>query len=230
MKLALIGHGAMGKLIEKIALERGHEITAIIDERHAEAEEHALAGMILDAEAAIDFSVAEAIVRNVKVCAEANVPLVVGTTGWLKNIKQVKKLVEANNAALLYGANFSIGVNIFYKLAAAAAEMFKPFDEYEAFIEERHHSRKKDAPSGTALKIKELAETVMGKDVAAASTRAGNISGTHTLGFAGRFDEVILTHRANSRDGFAAGAITAAEWLKDKKGFYEFTDVIDEMI
>lgn len=230
MKIALIGYGAMGRLIETLAVERGHEILAIIDETAADLDGTALAEKLKGADAAIDFSVAEAVIKNASACAKAGVPLVVGTTGWLDRVEEIKAIVAANDAAFLYGANFSIGVNIFYQIVKAAAESFKNFDEYEGFIEERHHSRKIDAPSGTALKIKQIAERASGKKIQAASIRAGNIPGTHTLGFAGQFDEIVLTHTARSREGFAAGAITAAEWLKDKKGFFEFMEVIDNFV
>ena len=230
MKIALIGYGAMGRLIERLAIERGHEIVAVIDERNAGDDVDALVGQLKNADAAIDFSVAEAIVKNAAACAKAGVALVVGTTGWLDNVDEIKAIVAENNAAFLYGANFSIGVNIFYKIVAAAGIAFKNFAEYEGFIEERHHSRKKDAPSGTALKIKEIAEKTSGKTIETASVRAGNIPGTHTIGFAGQFDEITLTHTARSREGFAAGAVTAAEWIAGKRGFFEFTDVVDGII
>jgi len=130
---------------------------------------------------------------------------------------------------LVFGANFSIGVNLFYRIADFAAELFAKFPEYETFIEEQHHSRKKDAPSGTALKIKE----VVSKHVevgGVSATRAGNIPGTHRVGFDGPADQILLEHMARSREGFAFGSLMAAEWIVGKKGFYEFTDVIDEIV
>ena len=129
---------------------------------------------------------------------------------------------------MVFGANFSIGINLFYKIAVRAAELFAKFPEYEVFIEEQHHSRKKDAPSGTALKIKEILERHV-EVPSVAATRAGNIPGTHRVGFDGKGDQILLVHSARSREGFAAGAIMAAEWVVDKKGFFEFTEVIDEL-
>ena len=131
---------------------------------------------------------------------------------------------------MIYGANFSIGVNIFYRVADLAAELFARFPEYEVFIEEQHHSRKKDAPSGTALKLREIVRRHTKSDFGITSTRAGNIPGTHRVGFDGPADQVLLEHTARSREGFVAGALTAAEWIVGKKGLYEFGEVIDEIL
>lgn len=181
-------------------------------------------------DAAIDFSVAESVKRNVESCLLANVPLVEGTTGWNADKDEIKKLVEQRNGAFVFGANFSIGVNLFYKIAHYAAELFAKFEDYEAFIEEQHHSRKRDQPSGTALKLKEIVGANVKKDFSISATRAGNIPGTHRVGFDGAADQILLEHAARSREGFASGAITAAEWIVGKKGFYEFTDVMDEIL
>lgn len=229
MKLALIGYGEMGKLIEGIAKVRGHEIIAVIQGSDAELSAADLAERLRGADAAIDFTVADAVMKNVDACLLAGVPLVEGTTGWNSQFADVKASVEKHDGAFVFGANFSIGVNIFYRLADIAAELLAKFSEYEAFIEEQHHSRKKDAPSGTALKLKEIvSKHVRVGDVAA--TRAGNIPGTHRLGFDGPADQILFEHTARSREGFAAGAMMAAEWIADKKGFYEFTDVIGQKI
>ena len=176
-----------------------------------------------------DFTVAMAVRRNVEGCLKAHVPVVVGTTGWNEQRQEIEHAVKAGDGALIFGANFSIGVNLFYKIAEYAAELFSKFPEYEAFIEEQHHSRKKDAPSGTALKLKEVAEKhIQIGDIAA--TRAGSIPGTHRLGFDSAADQILLEHAARSREGFALGAILAAEWIVGKKGFYEFTDVLDDRL
>lgn len=230
MKIALIGYGVMGKLIEKLAENKNHEIAAIIDESDAGLSAEKLADKLKDADAAIDFSVAEVVRRNVEACLVADVSLVEGTTGWNAEKEEIKKLIEAENGAFVFGANFSVGVNLFYRIADYAAEIFGKFDEYETFIEERHHSRKKDAPSGTALKLKEIVAEHMTKDFSVSATRAGNIPGTHTIGFDGTADTIELIHTARSREGFASGAITAAEWIVGKKGFFEFTDVMDEIL
>jgi 4-hydroxy-tetrahydrodipicolinate reductase len=230
MKIALIGYGAMGKLIEKLAEDKNHEIAAIVHESDAELSAEELAGKLNGADAAIDFSVAEAVRRNVEACLIAEIPLVEGTTGWNAKKEAIKKLIEEKNGAFVFGANFSIGVNLFYRIADYAAELFAKFDEYETFVEERHHSRKKDAPSGTALKLKEIVATHIEKEFSVSSTRAGNIPGTHIVGFDGAADTVELIHTARSREGFASGALTAAEWIVGRKGFYEFTDVMDGIL
>ncbi len=229
MKIALIGYGAMGRLIERLALEKGHEVAAIIDDSDANSFAGEVAAKIVGCDAAIVFTVAMAVPRNVEACMKARVPMVLGTTGWQEQRTKVEDLVAEHKGALVFGANFSIGVNLFYKIVDHASELFAKFAEYEAFIAEQHHSRKLDAPSGTALKIKEIADKHLPTgDVAA--TRAGNIPGTHTIGFDGPADQITLTHTARSREGFALGSIMAAEWLAGKQGFYEFTDVMDEML
>ncbi len=214
----------MGKLIERLAIEQGHEIVVIIDDADANAFAGEVAGKLKGSDVAIDFTVAMAVRRNVEACVKARVPVVLGTTGWNERRQEIEYVVKEGDGALVFGANFSIGVNLFYKVAEYAAELFAKFPEYEAFIEEQHHSRKKDAPSGTALKLKELAEKhVKIGDIAA--TRAGSIPGTHRLGFDSAADQILLEHTARNRDGFALGAIKAAEWIVGKKGFYEFSEL-----
>ncbi len=230
MKIALIGYGAMGKLIERLAVERLHEIGLVVDEGDAGLSAAELAEKLKGCDAAIDLSSAEAVRRNVEACVLAGVPLAEGTTGWAADREEIEAYVRENNGAMVFGANFSIGVNLFYKITAFAAELFAKFPEYEPFIEEQHHSRKKDAPSGTPLKLKDIVQEAVGKEIPAASTRAGSIPGTHRVGFDGPADQILLEHTARSREGFAIGAITAAEWIADKKGVFEFGDVIDEII
>jgi 4-hydroxy-tetrahydrodipicolinate reductase len=230
MKIALIGFGAMGKLIKTLAENKNHEIAVIIDESDAGRSAEELAEKLRGVEAAIDFSVAEAVERNVRACLAANVPLVEGTTGWNARKEAVKNLVEDAKGAFVFGANFSVGVNLFYRLTDFAAELFSKFPDYETFIEERHHSRKRDAPSGTALKLKDVVARHIKKDFSVSATRAGAIPGTHTVGFDSAADTIELIHTARSREGFAAGAILAAEWIAGRTGFYEFTDVMDEIL
>jgi 4-hydroxy-tetrahydrodipicolinate reductase len=230
MKIALIGYGAMGKLIQTLAEGKGHQIAVVVDETWAGLSPTELAQRLSGVDVAIDFTTAEAVRRNVEACMHAGVPLVEGTTGWNGQRADVEKLVADADGAFVFGANFSIGVNLFYKIADHAAEMFSKFPEYDAFIEEQHHSRKKDAPSGTALKLKEVVAGHVRPDLSISSTRAGNIPGTHRLGFDGPADQILLEHTARSREGFAAGALMAAEWIVGKKGFYEFADVIDEIV
>ena len=226
MKIALIGYGKMGRIIETLAQEKGDVIVARIDETNAED----LTEQLKPADAAIDFSNAEAVKRNVEACLSANIPLVEGTTGWNARKEEIRQIIESQNGAFVFGANFSVGVNLFYRIADFASELFAKFDDYEAFIEEQHHSLKKDAPSGTALKLKEIVSNHITKDFSVSATRAGNIPGTHRVGFDGAADQILLEHFARSREGFASGAILAAHWIIGRKGFYEFTDVIDEVL
>lgn len=230
MKIALIGFGAMGKLIKTLAENKNHEITVIIDEAEADSTAEDLAEKLKAVEVAIDFSTAEAVLRNVEACLLAKIPLVEGTTGWNSEKENVKNLVEKYDGGFVFGANFSVGVNLFYRITDFAAELFAKFADYETFIEERHHSRKKDAPSGTALKLKDIVAQHITKDFSVAASRAGNIPGTHIVGFDGTADTVELIHTARSREGFASGAIVAAEWIVGKKGFWEFTEVMNEII
>lgn len=220
----------MGRLIETLAAEAGDEIVVIVDERHENASAVEVASELGAADVAIDFTVAGAVRRNVEACLLAGVPLVEGTTGWNGQKDDILSLVSEKGGAFVFGANFSIGVNVFYRIVDHASGLFSKFAEYEAFIEEQHHSRKKDAPSGTALKLKEVVSRHVDSDFSISSTRAGNIPGTHTVGFDGPADQVTLTHTARSREGFASGALLAARWIVGKKGAFEFTDVIDEVL
>ncbi len=237
MKIALIGYGKMGRLIERLAAERGHEKVVVVNESHAGLDEEALAETLKIADVAIDFSAAEAVRRNVKACILAGIPIVEGTTGWNDQREEIEKLVADGGGAMVFGANFSIGVNLFYKIAEFAAELFAKFPEYEVFIEEQHHSQKKDSPSGTALKIEEVLSAAISKmderntkaRIPIAATRAGHIPGTHRVGFDGVGDQIMLEHTARSRECFAIGAIMAAEWIIAKKGFYEFTEALDNI-
>lgn len=228
MKLALIGNGAMGRLVAARAEEEGHDVATVITSREAAFGAEELAEILRDHDAAIDFTVAEAVPRHVEACMIAGVPLVEGTTGWGEKLGEVREAVERAGGALIYGANFSVGVQIFYRLAARAAELFRALD-YEPFIEEAHHSRKRDAPSGTALQLRETLKRALERDVPVASTRAGHIPGTHRVGFDGVADQITLTHAARSREGFAAGALVAARWIQARKGVYEFSETFDEI-
>lgn len=230
MKVALIGYGAMGKLIANLLENQGDEVAVIIDYKDANLSAAELAEKLKGADAAIDFSTAEAVLRNVEACLWAKVPLIEGTTGWNSEKETVKNLVEQHDGTFVFGANFSLGVNLFYRIVAHAAELFAKFPDYETFIEERHHSRKIDAPSGTALKLKDVVSQHITKDFSVSATRAGNIPGTHIVGFDGTADSIELTHTARSREGFAAGAILAAKWAVGAKGFYEFTEVLDGIL
>jgi 4-hydroxy-tetrahydrodipicolinate reductase len=230
MKIALIGHGAMGKLIHTLAEGKGHDVTVVIDETNAGLSATGLAEKMKGVDVAIDFTTAEAVGRNVEAGVAAGVPVVEGTTGWIAQRAEVEQMVRDGDGAFVFGANFSIGVNLFYRIADVAGKLLAKFPEYEAFIEEQHHSQKKDAPSGTALKLKDIVAEHIKKDISVSATRAGNIPGTHRVGFDGTADQIMLEHTARSREGFALGALLAAEWIVGKKGFYEFTDVMDEIV
>jgi 4-hydroxy-tetrahydrodipicolinate reductase len=230
MKIALIGYGAMGKLIETLAKNKNHEIVAVIDEAEANLSTQELAENLKLADVAIDFSIAKAVRKNSQACCLADVSLVEGATGWNSELEEIKKYVADNNGSFVFGANFSIGVNLFYRVVDYASELFANFADYEAFIEEQHHSRKVDAPSGTALKLQSIVARHIKENFSVSATRAGNIPGTHRVGFDGNADQILLEHFARSREGFASGAILAAEWVVGKKGFWEFTEVMDEII
>jgi 4-hydroxy-tetrahydrodipicolinate reductase len=233
MKLALFGLGGMGSLVEARAREAGHEIGATFTDRDAGRSAEELAATLRGHDVAVDFSVGTAVPDHVRACVRAGVPLVEGTTGWQARLAEVRGEVERGNGALVYGANFSVGVNLFYRVVAAAAAQYARDPSYAPFLEEAHHARKKDAPSGTALKLKDLvAESYGGREIPVASTRAGYIPGTHLVGFDGPADQITLTHTARSREGLAAGALLAARWIAGgkRRGVFEFTEVLDEIL
>ena len=229
MKLALIGHGAMGRLVEARALEEGHEVATVLGSRESSFRVEELAEILGGHDAAIDFTVADAVPRHAEACALAGVPLVEGTTGWHASLEDVRRTVEHAEGALIYGANFSVGVNLFYRVVARAAELFRGGD-YAPFVEEAHHSRKRDAPSGTALRLRDILAASYASEIPVASTRAGHIPGTHRVGFDSQADQVTLTHTARSREGFAAGALVAARWIQGRRGVYEFSETLDEIL
>ena len=226
MKIALFGNGTMGQLVEACAVAAGHEIGTIITSRNKSNDESVVEKLVRH-DVAIDFSVADAVLTNTQLCMRAGLPLVEGTTGWKAQETEVRRAVEESNGALVYGANFSIGVNVFYRLVEQATALISALEDYEPFIEEAHHARKRDAPSGTALKIRDLMSRHYHKEIPTSSTRAGFIPGTHRVGFDSSADEILLTHTARSRQGFAAGALLAANWLIGKQGVFEFADVIE---
>jgi 4-hydroxy-tetrahydrodipicolinate reductase len=170
------------------------------------------------------------VLKNIEACARAKVPLVEGTTGWKQHELTAKQIIEDQSGAMVYGANFSIGVNVFYRIVKHAAALFAAVDGYEPFIEEAHHNRKRDAPSGTALKLGDLMSEHFGPDIPTSSTRAGHIPGTHRVGFDSEADQVLLTHTARSRQGFASGALLAAHWITGRTGVFEFGEVMEEIL
>src|SRR5260221_2634941 len=220
----------MGQLVGKLANDQGHQVTLTLDIDDATRTVEDLAGALRASDVAVDFSVADMVPKNAEACARAGVPLVVGTTGWQSRVADVQRIVTERDGALIYGANFSVGVQVFYRIAARAAELFRGLESYDAFIEEAHHKRKRDAPSGTAVQLRNIVAEALNRDVPVTSTRAGYIPGTHCLGFDSAADQITMTHTARSREGFAAGALVAAGWIIGRKGVYEFSAVFDEIL
>ena len=230
MKIALIGNGAMGRLVAAEARAAGDEVGAVVTSSGKNLNPNELKDEFVGHEVVIDFSVGEAVLRNIEACARAGVPLVEGTTGWKAQEATARQIVTEHNAALVYGANFSVGVNLFYRIADRAAALFASVNGYAPFIEEAHHMRKRDAPSGTALQLRELMAKHLGPEIPTASTRAGYIPGTHRVGFDSEADQILLVHTARSRRGFASGALLAAHWIIGRTGVFEFADVIEEIV
>lgn len=230
MKLAFFGAGAMGGAVQARARADGHTIGVVFRSADAVLDATNIADRLAGHDAAFDFSVASGVPTHVAGCLRAAVPLVVGTTGWQDTEAVVRRQVEMAAGALLYGANFSLSVNLFYRLVDRAGEMLGAQAGFDAFIEEAHHRRKRDAPSGTALVLARRLREHMGRDVPIASTRAGDIPGIHRVGFDAGADQILLTHTARSRDGFAAGALLGARWLAGRAGVYAFAEVLDDLL
>ena len=220
----------MGQLVTAEARAAGDEVGAVVTSIEKDLNPNQLKEKLSNHDVAIDFSVGEAVLRNIEACARAQVPLVEGTTGWKAHEDKAKQIVTEHSGALVYGANFSIGVNLFYRIVDRAAALFASVDGYAPFIEEAHHMRKRDAPSGTALQLRELMAQHLGSEIPTASTRAGYIPGTHRVGFDSDADQILLVHEARSRKGFASGALLAAHWIAGRTGVFQFADVIDEIV
>ncbi|HET7296289.1 MAG TPA: dihydrodipicolinate reductase C-terminal domain-containing protein [Gemmatimonadales bacterium] len=230
MRLALFGRGRMGRAVAERARQAGHEIGAVLSSADAGRTWEQLVPTLRGHDTAIDFSTADAVLPHATACAAAHVPLVEGTTGWRELEPVVRSAVETSGGSLVYGANFSIGANLFYRLVTHAEQLFRGFAEYEAFIEEAHHAAKRDAPSGTALRLRDILTRAPGRPVPVASTRAGHIPGTHRVGFDSADDQILLEHAARSRTGFAAGALVAAAWIADRGGVFTFDDVVNDIL
>ena len=220
----------MGQLVAAGVRKGGDEIGVVLTSKDCELPPTQLAEKLTGHDVAIDFSIGDAVIKNIEACALAHVPLVEGTTGWKQHESTAKQLMTEHSGAMVYGANFSIGVNLFYRIAKQAAALFSAVDGYAPFIEEAHHNRKRDAPSGTALKLRDIMSEHLGPDIPTSSTRAGYIPGTHRVGFDSEADQILLTHTARSRQGFANGALLAAHWIVGRTGVFEFSDVIEEII
>jgi 4-hydroxy-tetrahydrodipicolinate reductase len=226
--LALLGYGKMGRTIAQLAPQRGFQVRLVMD---IDANPHAQGitrGKFEGIDVCVDFTTPDAVLENVRAVAEAGCNLVIGTTGWTEHVDEVRRIVEKNSIGLVHAANFSIGVNLFYRAAQAAAEIFAKFPIYEPYITEAHHNSKKDAPSGTAKEMKRrVAPLFPGREIPVASIRAGHIPGTHELGFDSEADTIIMRHTARGRQGFAEGALLAARWVVGRKGLFNFADVLE---
>jgi 4-hydroxy-tetrahydrodipicolinate reductase len=228
-RLAIVGYGKMGRLIEQLAPEYGFSVALKLDEFNNANFEGLTAENFRGIDAAIDFSIPGAVCRNVEGIAALGVNLVIGTTGWLDDIDNVKGAVERYGIGAVWSPNYSIGVNAFFRIVAEASKLLAGQPEYGAWAWEVHHSTKKDAPSGTLLKLVEQMKTAgYERPIDTGSNRAGAHPGTHEIGFDSAADTITLRHTARSREGFARGALKAAQWVVGKKGFYEFSDIVFE--
>ena len=222
MDLILIGKGKMNLLVASLAQEQGHRVVQVID-GPGDWKSGWAPGLV-----AIDFSVPGAVLDNLERALLAGIPVVIGTTGWYHRLEEARQLVERSSVAAIYGANFSPGVNAFYRIVAAAARALPA--EYGVFVSEAHHRQKKDAPSGTAGRLAEVLAGAGRPPESMTSIRCGAIPGTHTVGFDAEADTITLTHTARSRRGFAEGALLAAQWLPGRRGLFEFSDVFDALV
>ena len=217
--LAIVGYGKMGRLIDQLAPEYGFTVTARVDIGRDEP--------LQGADVAVEFSVPSSVAGNVAKIAALRIPVVIGTTGWADHLTEVKSIVAKYDSALVWSPNFSIGVNVFTRLVSEAAGLLKNEKEYGAWAWEIHHVTKKDAPSGTLLKLVEHMKAAgFVRPIDTSSSRAGAHPGTHEIGFDSAADTITLRHTARSREGFARGALKAAQWIIGRKGFFEFSDVL----
>ncbi|MFN7930155.1 MAG: dihydrodipicolinate reductase C-terminal domain-containing protein [Blastocatellia bacterium] len=227
MKIAIIGYGRMGKMVEQAAHARGHEVVAKFDVDNNVNGEGLTTESLAGVDVAIDFSVPDAVLPNMQKLLALGVPTVVGATGWYEKLEEVKALVVAYEGALVWGANFSIGVNLFFKVIRYASELFARFEQYDPFIIEHHHKFKLDAPSGTAFIIeRQMRESYGERTPKSLSIRAGYQPGMHEVGFDSEADFLSFSHTARSRQGFAVGAVVAAEMIVERKGCFEFPELL----
>lgn len=227
MNLALLGYGKMGKLIEQLAPEYGAAVVLKLDEFNNTNFEGITAANFAGVDVAIEFSIPTATVTNVQKVAALGVSLVVGTTGWLEHLAEVRKAVEDAGIGLVWSPNYSIGVNVFSRLVAEAARMLSSHTTYGAWAWEIHHDTKKDAPSGTLLKlVEDMKRAGYDRMIDTGSNRAGRHPGTHEVGFDSAADTITLRHVARNREGFARGALTAAQWIRGKRGVFEFSETL----
>jgi len=225
-RLAIVGYGKMGKLIEQLAPAYGFSVALRLDEFNNANFEGVTAENFRGIDVAVDFSIPQAVPRNAESIAALGVNLVIGATGWLDHLSAVKKTVEQNSIGAVWSPNFSVGVNAFLRVVKEAAHLLAAEPEYNSWAWEIHHATKKDAPSGTLLKlVDEMKNAGYSRAIDVSSNRAGAHPGTHEIGFDSAADTITLRHTARSREGFARGALKAAQWVIGKKGFYEFSDI-----
>ena len=226
-RLAIVGYGKMGRMVEQFAPEYGFSAALKLDEFNNANSEGVTAENFRGIDVAIDFSIPSVVRRNVEGIAALGVNIVVGTTGWLEHLDALKQTVEASGIGLVWSPNYSVGVNAFFRLVREAARLLESQPAYAAWAWEIHHSAKKDAPSGTLLKlVEEMKQAGYTRPIDASSSRAGAHPGTHEIGFDSSADTITLRHTARSREGFARGALQAAQWVLGKKGFFEFGEII----
>jgi len=233
MNIAIVGYGKMGHIVEKIALDEGINVKAKIDPVAEDATHKEINGEALqDVDVCIEFTTPDVAVENIKKIAALKKAIVVGTTAWYGRIEEAKKAVKENNIGLIYSPNFSIGVNVFFRLIKDVSKIMNKLTDYNVSMKELHHVHKKDAPSGTAKKIAEIIKENIERvdDIDIESIREGEIPGTHIVNFESSADIIKLEHEAKGREGFALGAIMAAEWIKGKRGFYSIEDMMQEII
>jgi len=231
MKIALLGYGKMGKLIETIAVREGWEVSPKLDIQDNAQGRGITPASMAGVDVAIEFSQPEAVLPNIEAAARVGVNLVVGTTGWAEQRSRAERIVREAGTGLVYGSNFSLGMNLFFEIIAHSARVIGMIPQYDAYISEEHHRAKKDAPSGTALSLLDVMRPHLSNpNLSVASIRAGSIPGTHVIGFDSEADTILLEHRARSRQGFAEGAILAARWIAGKKGFYDFRQIFREIV
>ncbi len=237
MNLGLIGYGYMGKEVERVALAKQHSIAFIIDENN---QADLVPGVLTTADAVIEFTRPESAFRNIEACLTAGVPIISGTTGWLSRFDEAQELCTKLNGSFFYASNFSIGVNLFFELNARLAQLMSTYPDYSVRMEEIHHTRKKDAPSGTALTLagQIIAEndTITGwtpdlissrDKITITSVREGNVTGTHSVIYISNEDKITIKHEAFNRGGMAVGAVSAAEFIIGRKGFFSMKDLIN---
>jgi 4-hydroxy-tetrahydrodipicolinate reductase len=231
MKIAILGYGKMGRLVEEIALREGIEVGPRLDIADNAGAVGITPASMAGVDAAIEFSQPDAAFDNIKAAAAAGVNLVVGTTGWGDRRSEVERIILESGIGLVYASNFSVGMNLFFEIVSNAARAVGKAVQFSPYLIEEHHKAKKDAPSGTAISLLDLMRPYLnGPAPAIASVRAGFIPGNHVVGFDSEADTIVLEHRARNRQGFAEGAILAARWIAGKKGFYDFRDVFRETL